>query len=246
MSIHDATSQRLFVEDPLSAGATLTISEAQAHYLVNVLRQKVGSTVLVFNGGDGEWAAELVAAKKRSAELAVVRQLRPQTDGPDIVYIFAPLKRARLDYMAQKATELGVAALQPVLTQRTIAERVNLERLRANAIEAAEQCGVLRVPDVRAPVKLEVLLANWHASRAMIFCDEGATGAKPHEQLARAPTGPLAVLVGPEGGCAPAEREALLGQPFVYRLSLGPRIMRSDTAGVAALALVNATLGDWR
>ena len=246
MAIQDSRSQRLFIDAPMRAAAELALDEAQSHYLVNVLRAKAGAALLAFNGRDGEWSATLAEVKKRSAILILEKQARPQVDGPDLFYVFAPLKRTRLDYMVQKATELGVAALQPVITQHTISERVNLERMRANAIEAAEQCGVLRVPDIRAPIDFGSLLAGWEAARAMIFCDEGKAGGNPIEDLRRLAPGPLAVLIGPEGGFSPKEREALLSKPFVTGVSLGPRVMRADTAAVAALALVNATLGDWR
>jgi len=246
MAIHDFQSERLFVTAGLAPGRRIVLTEEQVNYLVNVLRLKAGARVLVFNGRDGEWLAELDAVKKRAADLVVGDQTRPQTSGPDIDYVFAPLKRARLDYMVQKATELGVARLRPVLTRRTIAERVNLDRMRANVIEAAEQCGVLRVPEVVAPVPFEALLEAWEKDRHLIFCDEDAAEKNPIAALRGVAAGPVAVLIGPEGGFDPAERDALLRRPFVKRLSLGPRIMRADTAAVAALALVNATLGDWR
>ena len=173
--------------------------------------------------------------------------MRPQEDGPDIDYLFAPLKRARLDYMVEKATEMGVARLRPVLTRRTTPERVNIERMRANAIEAAEQCGILRVPEVRrAGASSSASIAGWDTTRPLIFCDEDSEESCPFTALARIEPGPLAVLVGPEGGFDEAERELLSTQPFVTRISLGPRILRADTAAVAALALVNAALGDWR
>jgi 16S rRNA (uracil1498-N3)-methyltransferase len=246
MAIRNMTSERLYVEGPLGAGARLELTEAQAHYLVHVLRLGAGARLLVFNGRDGEWSAELADIRKRSAGLAVSNQTRPQLDGLDIDYLFAPLKRSRLDYMVQKAVEMGVARLQPVVTQRTIAERVNLDRMRANAVEAAEQCGVLRVPAVLAPVSLQKLLNDWNAARSLIFCDEGADVKSPIEALAGVPPGPLAVLIGPEGGFEAQERAVLLAKPFVTGVALGPRIMRADTAAVAALALVNAALGDWR
>lgn len=246
MAIRDLSSQRLFIDAALSQGATVPLGEEQTHYLTNVLRQKIGSTVLVFNGRDGEWSAQLVESKKRSSAIEIGRQIRVQAPGPDIVYAFAPLKRARLDYMVQKATEMGVAALQPVLTKFTIAERVNLERMRANAIEAAEQCGVLWTPEVRAPVTLEMLVRSWPAERTLLFCDEGGGRESPLEALARSPGRTLGVLIGPEGGFSEDERQLLLSCDFVLPLSLGPRIMRADTAAVAALALVNAVLGDWR
>ena len=187
---------------------------------------------------------------RRSASAAARSQClaptRPQQDGPDVHYLFAPLKHARLDYMVQKATEMGVAHLQPVLTRRTIAARVNLERMRANAIEAAEQCGVLRVPSVGEPLKLDTLLAAWDPKRKLIFCDEAANVANPLTALAAVEAKPLAVLIGPEGGFDVSERALLRQQPNALAISLGPRVMRADTAAVAALALVNAALGDWR
>lgn len=178
--------------------------------------------------------------------LTAVERVRPQAGGPDIDYLFAPLKRARLDYMVEKATEMGVARLRPILTRRTTAERVNMERMRAHAIEAAEQCGILRIPEVHAPEKLERAIAAWNPARPLVFCDEDSEETCPFTALARIEPGPLGVLIGPEGGFDPAERELLSSQPFVTRISLGPRILRADTAAVAALALVNAALGDWR
>jgi 16S rRNA (uracil1498-N3)-methyltransferase len=246
MAIRDLTSERLYIDAVLLAGARVALGEDQAHYLVNVLRLAAGARILVFNGRDGEWQAELTDIKKRGATLTLEHQTRPQTNGPDIDYLFAPLKRSRLDYMVQKAVEMGVARLRPILTQRTIAERVNLDRMRANAIEAAEQCGVLRIPDVLDPVKFDAVLASWDATRTLIFCDEAADTKNPLEALGKIVSGPLALLIGPEGGFDARERAALLAKPFVRPISLGPRIIRADTAAVAALALVNARLGDWQ
>lgn len=237
---------RLFVEAPLFEGAAIACTPDQANYLVNVLRLGAGAEILVFNGRDGEWRAQIAEAAKKRCTLTCRASTRAQIDGPDVHYIFAPLKHARLDYMVQKATELGVAHLQPVLTRRTIAARVNLDRMRANAVEAAEQCGVLRVPSVGEPVKLDALLAGWDAGRRLIFCDEGADMASPVAALSEITPGPLAVVIGPEGGFDASERSLLRGKPYTTAISLGPRIMRADTAAVAALALVNATLGDWR
>jgi 16S rRNA (uracil1498-N3)-methyltransferase len=242
----DFRSPRLFVESDLGDGATVPLEREQANYLLNVLRLGSGDGVLVFNGRDGEWRARIEVAGKRSANLIIEARTRAQASGPDLHYLFAPLKRARLDYMVQKATEMGVARLQPVLTRHTIAERVNGDRMRANVIEAAEQCGILRVPEVAAPERLERVLASWDAGRRLIFCDEGAPIADPIAALREVAPGPLAVLIGPEGGFAPEERDALIAHPFVVRLAMGPRIMRADTAAVAALSLVNAVLGDWR
>jgi 16S rRNA (uracil1498-N3)-methyltransferase len=245
MAIHDASSQRLYVEADLAQSGRIAATPEQANYLLNVLRARAGAEVRLFNGRDGEWAAELTDISKRGCTLALVGQTRPQVQGPDIDYLFAPLKRARLDYMVQKATEMGVRRLRPVITRHTIAERVNLERLRANAIEAAEQCGVLWVPEVLEPVKLEAALAGWDAARPLIFADEGAAIANPIAALRSLPRGPVAVLIGPEGGFHADERALLRAQPCTHPLSLGPRIMRADTAAVATLALVNAVLGDW-
>jgi 16S rRNA (uracil1498-N3)-methyltransferase len=238
-------SVRLFVEAALAPGAMIECTPAQANYLGNVMRLGVGDRLLVFNGRDGEWLARLAMAKKGRCVLETAEMTREQTGGPDIHYLFAPLKKARLDYMVQKATELGVGVLQPVITRRTIADRVNSERMRANAIEAAEQCGVLRLPEVREPEKLSSVLKDWPADRILIFADEAASIVSPLEALGAVPKGPAALLIGPEGGFDPAEREALRALPFVRAISLGPRVMRADTAAVAALALINATLGDW-
>jgi 16S rRNA (uracil1498-N3)-methyltransferase len=238
--------QRLFVTCKLEPGATVTLSKDQAHYLGNVLRLKQGDNLLLFNGREGEWWAELSAIGKKGAQARLDHQTRPQDEGPDLHYLFAPLKRARLDYMVQKATELGVSALRPVITRHTVAERVKTQRLLANAIEAAEQCGILRVPAIMEPENLTRLLGAWDEKRCLIFADESAPHASPIETLGTCRPGPLAVLIGPEGGFEREERVALLAKPFVLPISLGPRVMRADTAAVAALALVNAALGDWQ
>jgi 16S rRNA (uracil1498-N3)-methyltransferase len=238
--------QRLFVTAKLEPGATVALGKDQAHYLRNVLRLKQGDNLLLFNGRDGEWWAELGEAGKKEAQVRLDHQIRPQEDGPDLHYLFAPLKRARLDYMVQKATELGASALRPVITRHTMTERVKSERLIANAIEAAEQCGILRVPEVMEPEKLAKLLDRWDEGRRLIFADEQAPHVSPLEALKTLAPGPLGVLIGPEGGFEREERAALVAKPFVLPISLGPRVMRADTAAVAALALVNAALGDWR
>jgi 16S rRNA (uracil1498-N3)-methyltransferase len=240
--------QRLFVMSDLAPGTSVELPPAQAHYLINVLRCKAGEEILLFNGTDGEWLGALSAAAKKHAIVTLVEQTRPQISGPDLHYLFAPLKRARLDYMAQKATELGAARLMPVVTRRTVAERVNKARLITNAVEAAEQCGILWVPEVAEPEKLPAILAGWDKNRLLVFADEAAPIASPFAALEGASKAkrPLAVLIGPEGGFEEEERALLLAQPFVLPISLGPRVMRADTAAVAALALVNAALGDWR
>lgn len=246
MAIRDLTSERLFIDDDLSGGVRIQLAPPQAHYLTVVLRLRSGAKLLVFNGRDGEWVATLAETHKRGASLEIGERTRAQEGGPDVEYLFAPLKRSRLDYLVQKATEMGVARLRPVITDRTIAERVNSERMRANVVEAAEQCGILRVPEVNPPQKLDEALDGWDPARRIIYCDEEEQRADPIAALERLGSGPLAVLVGPEGGFSPRERERLVGKAFVIPLSLGPRIMRADTAAVAVLALVNATLGDWR
>ena len=245
MAVHDFTSQRLYVDSELAPGRRLGCSPEQANYLVNVLRLRPGAAILVFNGRDGEWRARLVETGRRGCTLETEELVRAQEGGPDIELLFAPLKRARLDYMVQKAVELGVARLHPVLTRRTIAERVNLDRMRANVVEAAEQCGILRLPEVAAPERLEPLFGNWDERRRVVWCDEAAPLASPLAVLSTLAPGPLAVLIGPEGGFAPEERDRISAQPWASAISLGPRVMRADTAAVAALALVNAVLGDW-
>jgi len=244
MPAYDFRSPRLFVEAPLGEGAEVALNAAQSHYLGTVLRLKAGSHVLAFNGRDGEWGASLALAKRVSM-LRIGGKTRAQTVPADLHYLFAPLKAARLDYMVQKAVEMGVSRLQPVFTRHSQVARLNSERVRANAIEAAEQCGVLSLPDVGEPIAFPRLLAEWDAARRLVFCDESAEIADPVAALAGVPRSPLAVLIGPEGGFAEDERAALLKLPNLVRLSLGPRILRADTAAVAALALVQAVLGDW-
>lgn len=246
MSRYDFAAPRIYLDADLAAGARVACNASQSNYLRNVLRLRSGDVVLAFNGRHGEWRADIDTLSKRDILLLMRAQTRPQEGGPDIDYLFSPLKRARLDYMVEKATEMGVASLRPVITRRTAVERVNLERMRANVVEAAEQCGILRLPDVRAPETLERLLARWEPPRALIFCDEEADRSDPMAAVARLKSRPLALLIGPEGGFDPGERELLVSQPFVTRISLGPRILRADTAAVAALALVNAAAGDWR
>lgn len=237
---------RLFVKAPLRAGAEIEIEDEQAHYLLNVLRLEQADKLLLFNGNDGEWCARLSAVSKKKAQAVLEHQTRVQEEGPDLHYLFAPLKRARLDYIAQKATEMGASVLRPVITRRTVAEKVKTSRLIANTIEAAEQCGILSVPEVRKPEKLAKILETWDTARLLIFADEAAPSVSPLEILSAQGPRPLALLIGPEGGFEPEERAALLAKPFVIPISLGPRVMRADTAAVAALALVNATLGDWQ
>lgn len=242
----DFASPRLFVASPLTAGAAIALDRNQANYLGNVLRLGPGDTILVFNGRDGEWRAA-IAGRKRAESLAVHSQTRPQDALPDVAYVFAPLKHARLDYMAQKAVEMGARVLQPVLTRLTQVSRVNVERMRANVIEAAEQCGILSLATVEEPAPLDRWLGRRAGERLLVFCDEAALTANPARALepVRNVARGIDVLVGPEGGFADDERKNLLNQPNILRLSLGPRILRADTAAVAVLALVQTVLGDW-
>jgi 16S rRNA (uracil1498-N3)-methyltransferase len=248
---YDFRSPRRYVEAPLATGATVALDRGQAHYLTTVLRLTSGDQVLAFNGHDGEWVAAL-EAQKRGASLRVGEQTRAQTAPADLHYLFVPLKSARLDYMVQKAVEMGASRLQPVLTRHAQVTRINLERMRANAIEAAEQCGIVTLPEIRAPLPLERLIAAFDPDRLLVFCDEEAEVKDPVAALSQARNArggrplALAVLIGPEGGFAADERAALLELPNAVRLALGPRLLRADTAAVAALALVGAVLGDWR
>ena len=246
MPRYDFRTPRLFVSAALQDGGTVELDRGQAHYLTGVLRLREGQGVLVFNGRDGEWSATIAGAR-RAAALRLGERRREQTLPGDLHYLFAPLKTARLDYVVQKAVEMGVSRLQPVLTRHGQIARVNPDRMRANAIEAAEQCGILVVPEIAPPAELARLLAERDPDRVWVFCDEDAETADPAAALSRVPRhSPLAVLVGPEGGFADDERAELVKLPNVVRLSLGPRILRADTAAVAVLALVQAVLGDWR
>ena len=248
----DFSAPRLFVEAALAPGETVALERNQSNYLGNVLRLAAGDAILVFNGREGEWRAE-IGGRKRPDSLTVVAQTRPQDRLPDIAYVFAPLKHARLDYMVQKAVEMGAASLQPVLTRFTQVSRVNSERMRANVIEAAEQCGILSLAEVAEPLNFDRYLGQRDASRLLVFCDEAADVADPVQALRQQQAGSggqvacggIDILIGPEGGFAEEERGILLRQQRTLRLSLGPRVLRADTAGVAALALVQAVLGDW-
>ena len=241
---------RLFIEADLAAGGETPIGEAQVHYLRHVMRRDEGAKLLLFNGRDGEWTATLSMRGKKAAVAIVEARTREQAAEPDLWLCFAPIKRARIDFIAEKATELGVAALQPVLTRHTAVDRVNLERLRANAIEAAEQTERLSVPEVRAPIELGRLLDQWPVGRRLLMCDETGGGPPIAEVLAAldptARDAPWAIMTGPEGGFAAAELEALRRIKDVTSVGLGPRILRADTAALAALACWQAMVGDWR
>jgi 16S rRNA (uracil1498-N3)-methyltransferase len=240
---------RLFVETDLSAGAEAPLDAAQAHYLRNVMRAGEGTRLLLFNGRDGEWQATLSLRGKKAAVAEVAAQTRAQEDAPDLWLCFAPIKKARIDFIAEKATELGVSLLQPVLTQHTAVERVNVERLRANAVEAAEQTERLTSPDVLAPVPLTRLLETWPAGRRLLMCDETGGGPPIATALAgledQARAAPWAILIGPEGGFAESELALLRRMKDVTAVGLGPRILRADTAALAALACWQSMVGDW-
>jgi 16S rRNA (uracil1498-N3)-methyltransferase len=241
-----AVRKRLFTAAPLSAGARASLDTDQAHYLRNVLRLGKGDRIALFNGRDGEWAAVIVALSKKGGEAEVEALLRPPAAEPDLWLLFAPIKHARVDYLAQKAAELGVARLVPVLTDRTMVSRVNTDRLAANALEAAQQTGRLTVPEVAAPMRLADVLAGWDAARRVMLCDESGSGPPVFEGLRGVSRGgPWAVLIGPEGGFSEGELDVLRKLDFVTPVSLGPRLLRADTAAVAALACWQAALGDW-
>jgi 16S rRNA (uracil1498-N3)-methyltransferase len=246
MSRYDFRTPRVYVDATLAAGGEVPLDRDQANYLLNVLRLKGGDEVLLFNGRDGEWRAGLLSAGKKALSARLNRCEREQPQPLDLHFLFAPLKHARLDYLVQKAVEMGASKLQPVITRHTQVARINLERMRANTIEAAQQCGILTLPEVGEPSGFESTVSAL-GDRLLVFCDEDAEVKDPAAALAATGAGrPMAILIGPEGGFAEEERAALLRLPHVVRISLGPRILRADTAAVAALALVQAVLGDWR
>lgn len=243
------TLPRLYVPVPLATGQELALDREKANHLVNARRLRVGERCIVFNGVNGAFLAELTAADKKGAQLRLGEQSAPQPPAPDLWYGFAPLKAGRLDYMIQKATEMGAGAIQPVLTQFTQVRGVKDHRLEANAIEAAQQCEVLSVPAILPETRLEKLIADWpqiHAGRTLVFADEEVASGSPLTALAPLADRPVGLLIGPEGGFSEAEREMLRASDFVLPISLGPRILRADTAAVAALAVVQAVIGDWR
>lgn len=233
---------RLFLDQPLSQGQTLLLDGDAANYLFAVMRLAPGTVISVFNGREGEWDAAVAPQGKRGGQATVLTQTRPQVMPPDLWLLFAPVKKARTDFIVEKAVELGVARILPVTTDFTNAERVNVERLQAHAREAAEQCGAVFVPTVAAPARLSLVLDGWD-DRPLWFCDEALAGAGAVPP-AQGPIG--AVLIGPEGGFSAAERGRLRAAPFATAVALGPRILRADTAAVAALTLWQVTQGDWR
>jgi len=239
---------RLFVSEPLCVGGSIGLNPAQAHYLQHVLRLRAGDPVALFNGTDGEWAGTIAGFGKSWTLVDVTWLRREQLAEPDLWLLFAPIKHARIDYLAQKSTELGVSVLQPVITAHTSVSRVNIGRLSANAMEAAQQTGRLTIPKVQPVAPLQEVLAAWPEKRRLMFCDESGSGAPVGEVLAAERNSghlPWAVLIGPEGGFAASELDALAKLPFVRPVSLGPRLLRADTAAVAALACWQAALGDW-
>ncbi|WP_134726814.1 16S rRNA (uracil(1498)-N(3))-methyltransferase [Paracoccus luteus] len=235
---------RLFIDHPLAAGQPVPLDGAQAHYLSGVMRLAAGDELAVFNGRDGEWRARLTQAGKRGGLVEPLAASGPQVDPPDVWLVFAPLKKARTDFIVEKAAELGAARILPVQTDHTNADRIRRDRLQAHAVEAAEQCGGTYVPPVEDLQPLSRLLDRWDSARRVLWADEALVG--PAETLAALPPGPWAILIGPEGGWSPAERARLSGTAGVTRVSLGPRVLRADTAAVAALTLWQAALGDWR
>ena len=244
MQRYDITTQRLYVGDDLVDGGHIVAERQQANYLLNVLRMKGGDKVLLFNSRHGEWLGEIDIKGRKACDIKLVSQTRPQPEPSDLVYLFAPLKKGRLDYMVQKAVEMGAGTLQPVITAHTQVSKINLDRARANVIEAAEQCGILSVPQVMEPVGFSELLAKWSDERVIIFCDEMAGKDDALSKLSRLKGKRLALLIGPEGGFSQDERAALRAMDCVQAISLGPRILRADTAAVAALALLQAAAGD--
>lgn len=238
--------QRLYVEDAIILDTGIATTSEQFNYLANVLRMTDGAEVLIFNGRDGEWKARLAFPSKKKIVLVPQEQTRPQPEPCDLHYLFAPLKVGRIDYLIQKAVEMGAGILQPVMTQHVQGKITNLDRLQANAIEASEQCGILAIPQVQQPVKLRDLLETWPSSRRIIYCDEGDEGQNPLPVLSRIKERQIALLIGPEGGFSEEERQLLRNHQSVTPIPLGPRILRADTAAVAALAVIQAAIGDWQ
>lgn len=236
---------RLFLDHDLGPGQTVPLTPEQAHYLFGVMRRGAGDAILVFNGRDGEWQAEVAEARKRAGAVTIVARTRPQSDPPDLWLLFAPVKKARTDFIVEKAVELGVARIQPVMTRFTNSERIRRDRLQAHAVEAAEQCGATFVPEVAGLAPLDRVLAGWPAGRQLVFCDEATAGAAtdPRAVLTGAPA---AILIGPEGGFADDERARLRSLSAAVSLALGPRILRADTAAVAAISLWQSAVGDWQ
>ncbi len=239
---------RLFVDAPLFVGENIALDMAQSNYLANVLRKKIADEVILFNGVDGAWRCAIGELSRKKIILNCVEQIAAQVQSFDLWYGFAPLKTGRLDYMVQKATEMGVRSMQPIVTEYTQNRRLKTERMKANIIEAAEQCEILNVPEIQPEISLEEVLNNWkqaHGKRILVFADEAAAASSPLETLKTSKGKAIGLLVGPEGGFSPNERQKILQQDFCVPISLGPRILRADTAAVAAIALIQSTIGDW-
>jgi 16S rRNA (uracil1498-N3)-methyltransferase len=243
MNIANAAKVRVFVEHPLAPGQTVPLNADQAHYLFSVMRRRVGAGVALFNGADGEYLAQIEALSKKGGALICRDQTKPLQMPPDLWLLFAPIKKARTDFIVEKAAEMGAVRILPVSTDHTNADRIRQDRLQAHAVEAAEQCGGTFVPEVADLQKLSTLLDTWPADRQLMFCDEALAGEA--QNFAQAKPGKWAILIGPEGGFSQAERARLSAAPFSHPISLGPRILRADTAAVAALALWQNQLGDW-
>lgn len=253
MERYDYQTKRIYVEADLAAGTQINADHAQANYILNVLRLKLGAELLLFNGRDGEWLASLEPTVRKSCLLTLKKQTRSQPKPYNLVYLFAPLKQARLDYMVQKAVEMGAGVLQPVFTHHTQVSQLQTERIIVNSIEAAEQCGILNIPKCNEPLKIDDMISNWkngaYSEYTLVFCDENAPQDNPAENLSKLNADnsveKIALLIGPEGGFSAEERTLLLAQEFVLPIALGPRILRADTAAVAALALIQSFCGDW-
>jgi 16S rRNA (uracil1498-N3)-methyltransferase len=253
MPRYDFITRRLFVEQDLQSGTSVLLDRKQSNYLLNVLRHKHEDHILLFNGRDGEWLSKLEVTGRKSVSLTPFEQTRTQPKDSNLIYCFAPLKKGRLDYMVQKAVEMGAGKLQPVITEFTQNASISRDKINANIVDAAQQCGIISLPRCCEPVKFNDLLANWNNETRLIFCDEGSLSQNPLEALgtlkiehtAREEPRSLAVLIGPEGGFSESERRALHAKEFVTAIPLGPRVLRADTAAVAALAIIQATIGDW-
>jgi 16S rRNA (uracil1498-N3)-methyltransferase len=238
--------QRLYLDAPISANGPIQATDEQVNYLANVLRLQEAAEILIFNGFDGEWKARLAFQSRKKIQIIPEELTRLQPEQPDLHYLFAPLKVGRLDYLIQKSVEMGAGVIQPVMTQHVQGKITSLDRLKANAVEAAEQCGILAIPEVREPIKLATLLETWPPDRRIIYCDEGADTNNPLDALRAVTEKKLALLIGPEGGFSEEEQRLLRGLEFVTPIPLGPRILRADTAAVAAFAVIQAVIGDWR
>ncbi len=240
------TIKHIYITSDIQENVAVSLGKEQTHYLKNVMRMKLSDNIYIFNGKHGLWEGEIVSLAKKSCDILPVKQLKEQLDEPDIWLIFAPVKNVRIDFIAQKATELGVSVLQPVITQNTIVSRVNIDRLRSNAIEASEQCERLTVPPVHEPIKLQNMINSWDTERNIMLCDESGEGGTIANILSSKKRGDKwAILIGPEGGFSQEELATLRKLPYVTSVGLGPRILRADTAAIAALSCWQEHLGDW-